>query len=148
MKPAYTIPKNAPENILIDLHREILITNPRVRCHFKWGNFTEYSVKLNQKNVEHIAGCEVATTAPFRLTIGVDCEFRDDPITAALEVWDGEQHEWVAALDMMTNNFGDVVEIDESGFLQRLNKFVLDKHPAIAALIEIDVQMFRLRGVL
>lgn len=144
----YNIPEDAPESVLIDLHREILITNPRVRCHFKWGDFTEYSVKLNQRDVEHIAAREIATTAPFRATVGVDCEDAEDaPVSMALEVWDGD--EWSPAWDMLSaETLGVAMDTDESGFLQRMNDFIMQKHPAIAALVEIDLRMFRLRGLL
>lgn len=150
MPKTYNIPEDAPESVLIDLHREILILNPRVRCHFKWGNFTEYSVKLNQRDVEHIAGREIATTSPFRATLGVDCELpdaADAPVSMALEVWDGD--EWSPARDMLnTDTLGVAMDTDESGFLQRMNDFIMQKHPAISALVEIDLQMFRLRGLL
>lgn len=147
MPKPYNIPEDAPESVLIDLHREILITNPRVRCHFKWGNFTEYSVKLNQRDVEHIAAREIATTAPFRATVGVDCEDSDAPVSMALEVWDGD--EWSPAWDMLNaETLGVTMDIDESGFLQRMNDFIMQKHPAIAALVEIDLQMLRLKGLL
>lgn len=152
MPKSYIIPEDAPESVLIDLHREILITNPRVRCHFKWGDFTEYSVKINQRDVEHLAGREIATINPFRLNVGVDCEYEDAsdaPITTILEVWDAEQREWVAALDMLNaETLGIAMDIDEYGFLQRCAEYVEQKYPELVALIEIDILMFRKRGKL
>lgn len=145
MPKPYHIPEDAPKSVLIDLHREILITNPRIRCHFRWGDFTEYSVKLNQRDVEHIAARKIATTAPFRLVVGTDFEAADidgdTPIVTALEVWDGTRGEWYPAFEML-DTAGEILDTDESGFLQRVNEFIFQRYPALDALIRIDILMF------
>ena len=70
-----TTPSGARRDELIAEHNEILAGNYSIRVNSRWGDFTEYSVRIKGKWAAKILDCEednLPQNTTFRLCFGVE----------------------------------------------------------------------------
>lgn len=135
--PNLELPGDLDRKTLIDIHNEILATSYHIRVNSRWGDYTEYSVKINAARALQISGLpELPPDVPWRLCFGVERasdQFIDDVVD--VQMHDQDLREWITVLyDGETDTFlADVSHVvrEATAYLQR-------KHPVARLLLEID----------
>lgn len=135
--PKMQLPGDMDRDTLIDLHNEIIAQSYHIRINSRWGDFTEYSVRINSNRARIISGVEtIPEHVTCRLCFGVDRasdQLLDDTID--VQIHDKETLEWTTILyDPGTDQYtadADHVIREASAYLDR-------KHPLAPQLLEID----------
>lgn len=137
IKPDFELPANLDRDTLIDIHNEILATSYHIRVNSRWGDFTEYSVRINSNRARIIAGREsMPENITCRLCFGVDRakdQFLDDTID--VQIHDKDSLEWTTILyDPVT----DTYLADAEHVIREASDYLSRKHPEARLLLEID----------
>ena len=135
-------PPGAQRDDLIAEHNEILAGNYSIRVNTRWGDFTEYSVRIKGKWAAKITGLPLEGLpegSTFRLCFGV--ERASDTLldeVVDVHVHDSETGQWeTLCFDLDT----DAMVVDPSRLLQEARSYLLHKFPEVQRLLEIDREL-------
>lgn len=122
---------------LVKIHNDIIARNYHIRVNSRWGDFTEYSVRINSNRARIIAGLEsMPENITCRLCFGVDRakdQFLDDTID--VQIHDKDSLEWTTILyDPKT----DTYLADAEHVIREAMDYLSRKHPEARLLMEID----------
>ena len=132
MIQAYHIPDEATAEQLVALHNEILAHNAGIRVLNRWGNFSEYSIKVKLRDVEQLLGPVRAergdpdpAATPWRIVFGYDTGVAVD-----LQYYDPDQRMWETVLADVGDDVDTIVDA--------VTAWLREHHPASEALVAID----------
>ena len=135
----YDIPEGLSTEALVDIHNEYLAIHPDIRVHNRWGNFTEYSVRIRAKEAAKLLNRdEVSGDVTWRLAFGVDEPDEEGVRDHSIDVQYHDGDEWVTAVyDPAT----DSMTVSALHLLDAARTYLLDRYPVAQALLAIDERL-------
>lgn len=140
MSTKYQIPEGITRENLMEIHSEFLSTYYSVRVNYRWGDYTEYSVRIRPQEAEALTQLACDPDRTWRLAVGLsepDEEGKRDP-TVDVQYHDPETMEWET---VCYDGARDVMLVSAVHLWESAAAFIEAKHPVLAALINIDARL-------
>jgi hypothetical protein len=135
-----TIPEGLSREALFDLHNHLLDMNPTLRVNQRWGDFTEYSVRLRAKDAASLLGCDVDGNVTWRLVVGVD---ERDEQGERSDIIDVDYHDGEVWRSACYSDEDASLNPATADILLRCKRFTAAKYPVIEELLEIDRRLLQ-----
>jgi hypothetical protein len=140
MSTKYEIPEGISREDLIEIHSELLATHYSVRVNYRWGDYTEYSVRLKPLEAATLMDREANPDYTWRLVVGLSEPAEEgtrDP-TVDVQYHHPETKEWeTACYDVQS----DTMTVSAVHLWEAAADFIEAKHPVLAALVNIDARL-------
>lgn len=131
----YSIPEGLDKEALIEIHYEFLTMNPKVRVLTRWGDFTEYAVRVRPIVAERLTGLEIDHLKTYRLCIGVSEVMEHGERNDVVDVQCHDGSEWTTiCLDPETEEY----TVDPVRLITGAREYFLAKYPVVEGLLMID----------
>ena len=134
----YEIPEGLSREALVDIHIEFLCMNSDIRVHARWGDYTEYSVRIRAKVASQMLGREVDGNVTWRLAFGVDEPGDDGVREHSIDVQYHDGDEWVTAV---YDPVRDRLTVSAVHLITTARQYLLDHYPVAQALLAIDERL-------
>lgn len=135
MSSKYQIPEGLSREALIEIHYEFLSMNPKVRVLSRWGDFTEYAVRIKSRDAERLAGFEIDHLKTWRLCIGVSEVMEHGDRNDVVDVQFNDGEEWTTVcFDPVKEEF----VVDQVHLIRTAREYFMKKYPVVEGLLLID----------
>ena len=135
MSSRYHIPEGLDKEALIEIHYEFLTMNPKVRVLTRWGDFTEYAVRIKARDAERLTGIEIDHLKTWRLCIGVSGVLEHGDRNDVVDVQFNDGGEWTTiCIDPETEEY----TVDHVRLITGAREYFLAKYPVVEGLLMID----------
>lgn len=135
MSTKHPFPPDTSREELVELHEVLLSQNPKVRVLNRWGDFTEYAVRIKARDAQRLVGFEVDPLMTFRLCIGVSEITKNGERYDSVDVQCNEGAEWAT---ICLDPGGEEFAVDQELLLADARVFIMKKYPIIFDLLMID----------
>lgn len=135
----YDIPEGLSREALVDIHNDYLAIHPDIRVHNRWGDYTEYSVRIRAKEAAKLLNLdEVPGDVTWRLAFGIDEPDEEGVRNHTVDVQFHDGDEWMSAvIDPET----DSMRVSAIHLIEAARAFLLFRYPVAQALIAIDERL-------
>jgi len=135
MDSRYIVPDGLAPIDLARIHAEFLSIHSAIRVNYRWGEFTEYSVRVRERDAQHIVGGSIPIGVTWRIAFGVELINGELEATFDLQYHDANTREWTswlheAGLDLSMDSTRNIVDMTVS--------FLRERYPVSEALLTID----------
>ena len=123
---------------LFDLHNHLLEINSNIRVNQRWGDFTEYSMRLRAKDASQLLGQPADKDATWRVVVGIEERRAAEPRATFIDI---ERHDGRAWVSACFTHDGSQALVDYRAVVARVDSFIATAYPDMRTLLEIDCKL-------